>query len=236
MCDTGGQWPGNTCNTCPTNYNPVCATDGNTYPNSCLATCRGLGVVRPGACSWGPGPNPGPSPKPPCGCAPDNNPVCGVNGRTYSNPCEASCAGVEVFKQGPCVAVRRLDESASDKVDSATATTTGTVARSLVNTDDIDATCGCSRTLVDFVCGKNGQTYGSQCWADCLGVMVAHKGTCAKPTGPVPLTHECSCAGAAASPVCGSDGRTYASACEAECNGVQVKQDRPCIAARKMMK
>lgn len=34
---------------------------------------------------------------PTCACA-----VCGKDGKTYSNDCEASCAKVEVAKQGAC--------------------------------------------------------------------------------------------------------------------------------------
>jgi hypothetical protein len=36
-----------------------------------------------------------------CVCVQLWMPVCGVNGKTYSNACFAKCAGVK-FKQGPC--------------------------------------------------------------------------------------------------------------------------------------
>ena len=36
-------------------------------------------------------------------CAAIFAPVCGCNCRTYSNPCEASNAGVTSFTAGPCV-------------------------------------------------------------------------------------------------------------------------------------
>lgn len=30
------------------------------------------------------------------------NPVCGCNGKTYSNPSEAECSGIDNYKEGKC--------------------------------------------------------------------------------------------------------------------------------------
>ncbi|GAA4370697.1 hypothetical protein GCM10023185_45400 [Hymenobacter saemangeumensis] len=35
-------------------------------------------------------------------CTMDYKPVCGCNGKTYSNACMASNAGVRTFTEGPC--------------------------------------------------------------------------------------------------------------------------------------
>jgi hypothetical protein len=37
-----------------------------------------------------------------CICTKDYRPVCGKNGQTYPNPCQAGCEKVEVAHAGPC--------------------------------------------------------------------------------------------------------------------------------------
>lgn len=41
-------------------------------------------------------------PKKDCYTTHDINPVCGCNGKTYGNPSEANCAGIDNYTYGAC--------------------------------------------------------------------------------------------------------------------------------------
>jgi len=105
-------------------YNPVCGVDRVTYPNLCQADCADVDVACSGICPCPVAPGPGPRPivcgdgicddiertaeqacyqDCPCQCPVIDDPVCGSDGITHNNICEAvKCADVDVACSGTC--------------------------------------------------------------------------------------------------------------------------------------
>jgi hypothetical protein len=117
---------------CTREYLPVCGCDGTTYSNACTAASNGVSVRASGACApastvgrvcGGRGTQPcaegeycsfpasancgrsdasGTCARKPEMCTQQYAPVCGCDGRTYSNNCMAAGAGVTVEYTGAC--------------------------------------------------------------------------------------------------------------------------------------
>lgn len=115
---------------CPAIFDPVCGCDNNTYGNACAAAAAGVNVLSQGECAPAGGEvcggltgatcsDPGDycnisdgscgaadqtgicTPRPEV-CTREFRPVCGCDGQTYGNACNAAAAGISVVSEGEC--------------------------------------------------------------------------------------------------------------------------------------
>jgi hypothetical protein len=86
-------------------------------------------------------------------CADVYAPVCGVDGKTYGNDCEAERDNVEIAHPGACGAVSK----------------SGTMESGLMCAD-----------VYAPVCGVDGKTYGNDCEAERAHVEVDYPGECSR--------------------------------------------------------
>eukprot|EP00878_Enallax_costatus_P002974 GHUV01003170.1.p1 GENE.GHUV01003170.1~~GHUV01003170.1.p1 ORF type:complete len:601 (+),score=45.89 GHUV01003170.1:202-2004(+) len=226
---------------CSNDKKLVCGSDGTTYTNACKASCAGVDVDYEGECydyEENNKPPAKPSPKPPtvapkptatvsrvagCVCPAVYTPVCGSNGKTYSNSCEAQCAGIQVVAKAAC-----------EEADSV-----GTTVQPTAAGQDVKG-CACP-TALKPICTTTGITRGNECVAACKGEKIAYTGACRAGTvasAPAPALSQnpalrpprkpgCVCT-ALYDPVCGVDGNTYSNRCEAGCYNMGVGSPGEC--------
>jgi hypothetical protein len=267
---------------CPDFPSPVCACDGVTYPNQCEAMRRHESIDHPGPCGepivCG-GIAGVPCPKgqtcayprgqcevadlqgvcvpTPLGCPRVYEPVCGCDGRTYPNPCEALVAGVAVDHFGECEVHYCGGNSPNYPPGCREGFFCQSPAGQCFYSGDAAGICVpipiVCPDIYDPVCGCDGTTYGNACEAAMAKASIAHEGDCdashcglggeACPDGAFCATPPGMCGqertlGVCAPkpslctqdwmPVCGCDGRTYSNGCTAAMAGVSVNYPGMC--------
>ena len=194
MCDVAGECRLLPQVLCTRELDPVCGCDGVTYMNACAALAAGVSVDHPGPCearlcgsndqcasreycafppgscglvSWGVC-----EPRPEA-CLEIFKPVCGCDGRTYGNACEAATAGVSVAQDGPCEQERCRDNS--DCADAEYCARPIGVCEDEGMCRERPRVCP---LFFDPVCGCDGVTYSNLCDAAANGAGVASDGAC----------------------------------------------------------
>ena len=247
---------------CPALFRPewVCGCDGKTYSSPCGAAQAGASVASEGKCTKSCRANSGCDTGDfcfkntgKCGangecreqpevCTQQYDPVCGCDGKTYSNPCYAWRAGTSVASEGECVKPCRNNGNC-DAGDFCFKDP-GSCRSSGVCRPQPEA---CTHQY-DPVCGCDGKTYSNPCYAWRAGTSVASEGECPRPCRsngncqPQEMCFkeegQCGRAGVCRirpgactqqwDPVCGCDRKTYTNACAAWIAGVSVRSQGEC--------
>ncbi|CAL1545351.1 unnamed protein product, partial [Lymnaea stagnalis] len=211
---------------CTLEYNPVCGTDGVTYPTRCVMNAQTCNKNS----RWG-------NINCPIFCTKEYRPVCGSDGKTYGNICSLRSTA----KSTPCPKFCPEGYQPVCGTDHNTYNNWCLLAATSCRKPDADqitvAHSGdcyakrCPWSCDQFqlpVCGSDGITYSNLCELEKAGcgtspqrpVVLKHEGSCERDwcKKACPLTHR---------PVCGSNNVTYDNECALRLSNCNKTSDNP---------
>lgn len=197
----------------------VCGTDNNSYINPCTLLCNpGVQIAYRGDCLNSPPVGGNTTDPNQTVCSTLYYPVCGADGKSYTNNCQATLAGTSVAYNGLCLADKCQCNGNYNPVcgtngksfdNSCLAQCAGVPIAYYNSCEDCSIPCP---TYANYVCATNGLTYRNNCQLVCQGsAILAQSGVCSPKSN-------CNCP-TTSSPVCGANLQIYANQCLAECAG-----------------